>query len=186
MGQRQLALKAHRRRQVGLADHHRIGAVEGGGVLERLVLPLAHRQQHQPPVLAEVVGGRADQVAHVLDQQQVKGRQAATGGLEGIEAAGHHRRIEVAGLARGDRHGLQAGGPQAGGVVVGGQVAHQGRQGQGTGGAMVGQGLQQGGLAGPRRGEDVHHLHSGGIETAAIGLGLLVVLGQQPQAEGHL
>ena len=186
MGQGPLPLKAHRRRQVGLADHHHIGANEGGGVFERLVLPFAHREQHQPPVLAEVVGGRADQVAHVLDQQQVEGGQGATAGLEGLDTAGHHRRIEVAGLAGGDRHRLQAGGPQAGRVVVGGQVAHQGRHGQRTGGPMAGQGLQQGGLPGPRRGEDVHHRHAGGGEALAVAVGLVVVLLQQPQAEGNL
>ena len=183
MGQGPLPLEAHRRCQVGLADHHHVGATEGGGVLERLVLSLAHRQQHQPPVLAEVVGGRTDQIAHVLNQQQIEGGQGATASLERLDAAGHHRRIQVAGLTGGDRHRLQTGGPQAGSIVVGGQIPHQGRQGQGAGGAMAGQGLQQGGLTGARRGEDVHHPHPGGVEVAAVDLGLPVVVGQQPQAE---
>ena len=52
-----------------------VGAVEDGRILERLVLALGDRQQHQPQILAEVVGGRADQVADVLDEQEVERRR---------------------------------------------------------------------------------------------------------------
>ena len=64
------------RQQVHLGDHRDLGAREDRRVLERLVVPLGHRQQRDLEVLAEVVGGRADQVADVLDEEDVERREA--------------------------------------------------------------------------------------------------------------
>ena len=60
------------RGQVHLGDDGHVGRVEDGRVLERLVLALGHREEDQPQVLAQVEGGRADQVADVLDEQEVE------------------------------------------------------------------------------------------------------------------
>ena len=45
---------------------------EHDGVLERLLLALRHRVDHRLGVLAHVELGRADEVADVLDHQQVE------------------------------------------------------------------------------------------------------------------
>ena len=44
------------------------------GYLTTLSSPSADAQHHDPQVLAQVEAGRADQVAHVLDDQQVEPR----------------------------------------------------------------------------------------------------------------
>ncbi len=62
-------VEAGRLGQVGLGDDDQMGGAERGGVLQRLVLALGHRHQHDPQVLAEVVGRRADEVADVLHEE---------------------------------------------------------------------------------------------------------------------
>ncbi len=59
------------RQQVDLVDHHQLAGAEHQRVLERLVLALGDRGDHDPRVLADPELGRADEVADVLDDQQV-------------------------------------------------------------------------------------------------------------------
>ncbi len=66
---------------------------------------------------------------------------------------------------------------QAGRVVVGGQVSHQG--GHAVGRLEAGQGLlQQRGLAGARAGDEAHHPYAGGVEALAQRARQQVVLAQ--------
>ena len=62
-----------------------------------------------------------------------------------MQTLGHHRRLQVAGLAGGDLHRRKPGSLQAAGVVVGGQIAHDHRQAGGI--EALGQGFEQGGFA---------------------------------------
>ena len=57
--------------QVDLVDHDQLAGAEHQRVLERLVLALGDRADHHPGVLADPELGRADEVADVLDHQQV-------------------------------------------------------------------------------------------------------------------
>ena len=176
------AIEVHRLGQVDLGDQHQIGSVEDRRVLEGLVLALGGGDQHHPQALAQVVGAGAHQVAHVLDHQQLQLLEGHALVLQAVQPLGHHRRLQVAGLAGGDRGGAQAGGLEAAGVVVGGQIAHDHRQAlpvAATRRQAPGQGLQQGGLARAGGGEQVHCQHAGGREALAQGGGAGVVALQQ-------
>ena len=59
------------RQQVDLVDQHQLAGAEHQRVLERLLLALGDRGDHDPRVLADPELGRADEVADVLDHQQV-------------------------------------------------------------------------------------------------------------------
>ena len=37
-----------------------------------LVLALGHRHQHQPEIFSQVIRGRADQIADVLDEEKIE------------------------------------------------------------------------------------------------------------------
>ena len=174
--------------------------METGGVLERLVLALGHRDHHHPQAFAQVVGSGANQIADVFDHQQLQARQGDAVLLQRLNAPLHHPRLQVAGLACADLHRRQAGGPEAPGVVIGGQIAHDHGHGRpaGRGAAARGLGagsrlgapgpitaepLQQGGFAGAWPREQVHHGQLGRGEAAAIGGRLLVVAAQQALAQ---
>ena len=65
-----------------------IRPIEDGGVLERLVLSLGHREQDAAQVLAQVVARRADEVADVLDEQEVQeARSQSTSAVLTISAS---------------------------------------------------------------------------------------------------
>ena len=72
VGHRRVAVVAACLGKVHLADNHHVRRLEHRRILQRLVLPLGYRQQHDAQVLAQIVGRRADQVADVLDDQQVE------------------------------------------------------------------------------------------------------------------
>ena len=104
--------------QVDLVQQQQVGGGEHVGILERLVLALGHREDHHLARLAEVEGGRADEVADVLDQQQraVRQRQAR-------QRLGDHLRVEMAALAgidlqRGDARGANPLGVEVGLLVA--------------------------------------------------------------------
>ncbi|OBQ52045.1 hypothetical protein A4U61_08025 [Streptomyces sp. H-KF8] len=107
--------------EVGLGDQHQLGEAERGGVLERLVLALGDGGQDDAQRLTEVVGGRTDEIAHVLHEQQ-----AGALGQPVVQVPGEHVRLQVAQpvgehlLDRDTRTG------QAGGVVLGGEVRGEG------------------------------------------------------------
>ena len=88
------------RQQVALVQQHEVGGGEHVGILQRLVLAFGDRQHHHLVRLAEVEGGRADQVADILDEQQ-----AARRGGELVERMADHVGVEMAALAGVDLHG---------------------------------------------------------------------------------
>jgi len=103
--------------EIRLGDDGHVRLGEDRRVLERLVLALADRQQDHLEVLAEVIGGRADEVADVLDEQDVGGHQ-----LRLVEGGVDLPGVEVAGAARQDlvsRHPERA---DAIGIAFGGDV----------------------------------------------------------------
>ncbi len=111
--------------EVRLGEHDQMRGPEGRRVLQRLVLALGDRHEDDPQLLAEVVGGRADEVADVLHEQQRRaGRQPAR------QVAADLVRFQVAQpageelLHRGARPG------QAPGVVLGRQVRGERRHGE--------------------------------------------------------
>ena len=59
------------RQQVDLVDHHELAGAEHERVLQRLVLALGDGRDHHALVLADVELGRADEVADILDHEQV-------------------------------------------------------------------------------------------------------------------
>ncbi len=98
------------RQQVDLVDEHELAGAEHQRVLERLVLALGHRAHHHARVLADPELGRADEVADVLDDQQIdlverqrRDRRADHVGVEVTLAA-----EAGAGVELGHRH-VQAG-----------------------------------------------------------------------------
>ena len=58
--------------QVDLVDEHELAGAEHQRVLQRLVLALGDRADHHARVLADAELGRADEVADVLDDEQVE------------------------------------------------------------------------------------------------------------------
>ncbi|MFN8021243.1 MAG: hypothetical protein U0Q03_06910 [Acidimicrobiales bacterium] len=79
------------RQEVGLVDDHHVGRPEHHRIARRLLhSPSVTEEHHQADVLADVELGRADQVADVLDDDEVElvERQARRG-------RPHHRRIEA-------------------------------------------------------------------------------------------
>jgi len=112
--------EAHRSGQVHLGQDGQVRRVEDRRVLERLVLALGHREEHDPQGLAEVVTGGADEVAHVLDEEHVEG-----GEVPALEGRGHHGRLQVADRAGDDPADRRARTAQALRVTVGGEVADE-------------------------------------------------------------
>ena len=88
------ASKSRKRQQVALVEEHEVGGGEHVRVLERLVLALGRGKHHHLVRLPQVEGGRADEVAHVLDHQH-----RVVGGREALHRVPDHVRVEVAALA---------------------------------------------------------------------------------------
>ena len=79
--------------EVGLGDEDQVRRLEHHGVLERLVLALGDREDDDVGPLPEVVDGRADQVADVLDEEDVRAVE-----VEAVERPVEQLRVEVARL----------------------------------------------------------------------------------------
>jgi hypothetical protein len=71
VGEEAFEIELEVRQEVDLVDQDQLAGAEHERVLERLVLALGHRADHHPSVLADPELGRADEVADVLDHQQV-------------------------------------------------------------------------------------------------------------------
>ena len=69
--QQQVEVDVEVRQQVDLVHDHEVAGAEHERVLERLVLALRDRRDHHARVLADAELGRADEVADVLDHEQV-------------------------------------------------------------------------------------------------------------------
>ena len=58
--------------QVHFGDDGNVGGVEDGWIFQRLVFAFGDRKQDQAEILAQIVGGGADQIADVLDEQEIE------------------------------------------------------------------------------------------------------------------
>ncbi len=91
IGQEQVRVEVEVREQVHLVDHDGLRRPEHHRVLQRLLFALGHGEHHRPGVLTDPELGRTDEIAHVLDDQQVE-----VGQWKAIHAGPHHHRIEMA------------------------------------------------------------------------------------------
>src|ERR1035441_2897715 len=156
--------------EIDLADEDHVRRLEHGRILQRLVFALGDRQQHDAQVLAQIVGGRTNEVADILDDQEVEVFQ-----VKGLQGAAHHFRFEMADGAGGDLHDGGAGLAQPLRVVVGREVAydHAGLQLR----PQLPHALaDKGGLARAGGGKKVQHQQAARAEEAAVALGEAVVL----------
>ena len=62
----------HGRGEVHFRDDGDVGGVEDRRVFQRLVLAFGDRDQDQAEVFAQIVGGRADEIADVFDEQEIQ------------------------------------------------------------------------------------------------------------------
>jgi len=105
-------------REVHLVEQQHGGGGDDVGVLGGLVIALGHTEHADLQILAQIEAHRADQVAHVLDEQQV----------DRIEVQLPHRLadlvgVEAAALAGVDLHDMRGPASESLGVARGGQVA---------------------------------------------------------------
>jgi len=84
--------------QVDLIDDHQRRSGEHVRILERLVVTLGHRENHDLGGLAQVPQRGADQVADIFDEQQCSGIMAVMCICVKIEVRksfAHHLRVQV-------------------------------------------------------------------------------------------
>ena len=154
------------RKQVDLVDDHELAGPEHQRVLERLVLALGHRAHHHARVLADPELGRANEVADVLDQQQVDLVERQRG-----DRRAHHIRVEMAlaaeagagvQLSHGDvQRGQSVGIHRALDVTFEHADAHAGQ--------VRHDALEQRRLAGAGRAHEVDDLDPGPVEVRPVG-----------------
>ena len=172
LGARGIEIVQHRQ-QVGLGEQQQVGGAEHHRILRRLVVALGGREQRHVAVLAEVETRGTDEIADILDEQDIQTRQ-----LHMVQGVVHHVRVEMAGGAGGDlvrRHAL---GADARGVVLGFEVALDDGQAQFIPQRAEG-GFKQQRLAGAGRGHEVDDEHAVFVEVLAVVRRLAVVFGQQ-------
>ena len=104
--------------QVDLAQDHEVGGGEHVGVFDRLVVAFGDRQNDDLERLAEIEGGRANQIADVLDEHDAAGCHRQV-----VEGVADHMGIEVAASSGVDLDRRHAGGADALGIVGGFLVA---------------------------------------------------------------
>ena len=112
----------HIRKQIDLGQDQQRGLVEDGWIFQRLVLAFGHAEQDDLRLFAEVVAGRANQIADVFDEQDVDVFQRP-----GCERALDHLAVEVADATGDDLLHRKAVACQPPRVVLGLQIAGQNR-----------------------------------------------------------
>ena len=108
--------------QIHLGDDGDVGGVEDGRIFERLVFAFGDRQQDQPQILAQIVGRGATRLPTFS-----MNRKSSSSRSQPSRASLNHRGFQMAERAGGDLLDGHLGARQADGVVVGGQIADQGR-----------------------------------------------------------
>src|SRR5262249_29611832 len=144
--------------QVDFADDDDIGGLESGGILEGFVLTFRDGPEDDLEILSEIVSGRANQVADILDEKQFH-----PVAVERLAGSCHHLGFKVAEGAGSDLHDRRPGSAQSLCVVVGSQVADDdssfGATVQTTDGFK-----QESGFAGAWRREDVEDEQAAAME----------------------
>jgi len=64
-----LQVKREHRDEVGFGDDQAVGCGESFGIFFGLVVSFRSGEEHAPDVFSQVVAGRADEVADILDEQ---------------------------------------------------------------------------------------------------------------------
>ena len=174
VGVEQIEIEVEVGQEVDLVDDHDVGRAEHDRVLEGLLFAFGDREDHCPGVLADIELGRADQVADVLDHDEVEVGERQPG-----ERGADHRGVEVAFAAEAvggvDQRDGRAEAGEAIGIDRGLDIALHDPDSQR--GAELQQHLtEQRRLACTRRRHQVDHLHVGVVEIVAVGLGGAVVL----------
>ena len=105
-----------------LCDYRHVGAVEDRGILQRLILAFRHRQQHQTKIFPQVIGGRAYQIADILDEEKVERPTSHPSRARWTIAASRWQSVPVVICFTG-----RLAARQADCIVLGGQVANQRR-----------------------------------------------------------
>src|SRR5258705_8043992 len=95
--------------QIHLGDDCHIGAVEDGRILQRLVFAFRGGEQDEAEFFAEVIAGRADEIADVFDKEEIKGVE-----LPSIERSFDHLGVEVTDGSGGDLSNVGCGTLEAG------------------------------------------------------------------------
>jgi uncharacterized membrane protein (Fun14 family) len=164
--------------QVDLVHHHHLGSPEHHGVLERLFLSFRDGVDHGLGVLPHPELRRADEVAHILDDEEVEVAER-----EPAHTGANHHRIEVALAAKSgagihDRDGRGSRSLELVGIEGGGDVTLEDADAQ-RASERVQRALEQRRLARTRCGHQVHGTHTRLRERVAVGVGHTVVLGEQ-------
>ena len=115
-------VKIESRSHVDLVEQLRAGVLEDARVLDRLVVALGHRKNHDGQVLAQVKVDWADQVTHVFDKDDVDVLKAHRL-VERVDGLHDHVALEMAQAARIDLDGGHAGFLHGDGVDVRGDIA---------------------------------------------------------------
>ncbi len=89
--------------RVVLVEDDRLGKREDVRVLERLVVALGHRKDHDLGVFSQVELRRAHEIAHVLDDDEIELVE-----IQGTDRTLDHVRLEVTRATRVDLHGRDA------------------------------------------------------------------------------
>ena len=87
---RRVAVEADRFGDVGLGDDRDVRGVERERVLERFVLAFRYRQQNQPEILAQIVGGGTNEIAYIFDEQEIQFMK-----IPSLQRLLHHRGFQV-------------------------------------------------------------------------------------------
>ncbi|MCY1359330.1 hypothetical protein D9M69_458940 [compost metagenome] len=170
------------RKQIGLVQDHELRSREHVGVLERLVFALGDREDGDLGRFAQVPHRGADQVAHVLDEEQavrvvmvvivlmVMPVIVVVMAVQLRKGFAHHRRIQVAALAGVDLDRGCTGGADAVSVEAGLLVAfdHGHVQARRMGLERFDGGAQQRGLARSRAGHEVERGHAVGFKVGPV------------------
>jgi hypothetical protein len=118
---RGVTIKFHSSGQVYLGEDGDVSAVENRGVLQRLVFTFGDGHKHEAEVFTEIIGGRADEIADVFDEEKIEAVEVPT-----FESGFDHGCFEMAEGAGGDLSHGRAATSEADGVIFRGQITDEG------------------------------------------------------------
>jgi hypothetical protein len=104
--------------QIHLGDDRDIGAVEDGWILQRLVFTFRGGEQDEAEFFAEVIAGRAEEIADVLNKEEIEDVE-----LPSIERSFDHLGVEMADGSGSDLADVGCGTFEACGVIFGREIS---------------------------------------------------------------
>src|SRR5277367_4375463 len=108
--------------KIHLRDHRYISAVKDGGILQRLIFAFGNGKQNEAKIFSQVIRGRTNQVAHILNEKKIECANVPTG----------ERVVDHGGFKMAERSGRNLlhrslATRQPNRVVLGSEVTNQGR-----------------------------------------------------------